>query len=230
VVIGTKFGFDINLHTGERNGGTNSRPEHIKAVAHVALKRLRTDRIAIFYQHRVDPNVPMEDVAGAVRDLIAEGKVKHLEFRDGRFGVFGTGRDIGLLALSSLEGDAPASWLDTTVTAKTATPTFPNGCHVAEVEVDPETGEVKLLRYTAADDGGRVVDVRLARGQIHGGIAQGYWQAIRELALYDHQTGQLLSGSFLDYALPRADDLTELEVEFTEIPCTTNPTGQQGRG
>lgn len=77
VVIGTKFGFDIEQRTGERRGGTNSRPEHIKAVADAALKRLRTDRIDIFYQHRVDPSVPIEDVAGAVKDLIAAGKVKH---------------------------------------------------------------------------------------------------------------------------------------------------------
>ncbi|CCE97049.1 aldo/keto reductase [Sinorhizobium fredii] len=78
VVIATKFGFDIDLETGARSGGTNSRPEHIKAVAEAALKRLKTDRIDLFYQHRVDPNVPIEDVAGAVQDLIHEGKVKHL--------------------------------------------------------------------------------------------------------------------------------------------------------
>ncbi len=77
VVIGTKFGFDIDLETGERRGGTNSRPEHIKRVAEAALRRLRTDRIDLFYQHRVDPQVPIEDVAGALKDLIAEGKVKH---------------------------------------------------------------------------------------------------------------------------------------------------------
>lgn len=77
VVIATKFGFDIDLETGKRNPGTNSRPEHIKAVANASLKRLRTDRIDLFYQHRVDPGVPIEDVAGAVKDLIAEGKVKH---------------------------------------------------------------------------------------------------------------------------------------------------------
>lgn len=77
VVIATKFGFDIDLATGERRGGTNSRPAHIKAVAEAALKRLRTDHIDLFYQHRVDPSVPIEDVAGAVKDLIAEGKVKH---------------------------------------------------------------------------------------------------------------------------------------------------------
>jgi aryl-alcohol dehydrogenase-like predicted oxidoreductase len=77
VVIGTKFGFDIDLKTGERSGGANSRPEHVKAVADAALKRLKTDRIDIFYQHRVDPAAPIEDVAGAVKDLIAAGKVKH---------------------------------------------------------------------------------------------------------------------------------------------------------
>jgi len=77
VVIATKFGFDLDPHTKQRSGGTNSRPEHIKAVAEASLKRLRTDRIDLFYQHRVDPQVPIEDVAGAVKDLIAEGKVKH---------------------------------------------------------------------------------------------------------------------------------------------------------
>lgn len=77
VIIATKFGFDIDLETGERRPGTNSRPEHIKQVAEAALRRLRTDRIDLFYQHRVDPQVPIEDVAGALKDLIAEGKVKH---------------------------------------------------------------------------------------------------------------------------------------------------------
>jgi aryl-alcohol dehydrogenase-like predicted oxidoreductase len=77
VIIATKFGFDIDLQTGVRRGGTNSRPEHIKDVAEACLKRLRTDRIDLFYQHRVDPNVPIEDVAGAVKELIAQGKIKH---------------------------------------------------------------------------------------------------------------------------------------------------------
>jgi aryl-alcohol dehydrogenase-like predicted oxidoreductase len=77
VTIATKFGFDIDLETGKRTGGTNSRPEHVKAVADASLKRLRTDHIDLFYQHRVDPDVPIEDVAGAVKELIAEGKVKH---------------------------------------------------------------------------------------------------------------------------------------------------------
>ena len=98
------------------------------------------------------------------------------------------------------------------------------------MEVDPEIGAVKLLRYVAADDIGRVLDEPLARGQIHGGIAQGYGQAMRELTCYDDETGQLLAGSLMDYALPRADDLPALEVEFTEIPCITNPLGSKGAG
>ncbi|WP_313352374.1 aldo/keto reductase [Paracoccus sp. (in: a-proteobacteria)] len=87
VVIATKFGFDIDLETGARTGGTNSRPEHIKAVAEAALKRLRTDRIGLFYQHRVDPDVAIEDVAGAVRGLIAEGKVKHFGLSEAGVGT-----------------------------------------------------------------------------------------------------------------------------------------------
>lgn len=87
VVIATKFGFDIDLETGERRGGTNSRPEHIKAVAEASLKRLKTDRVDLFYQHRVDPAVPIEDVAGAVKDLIAEGKVKHFGLSEAGVGT-----------------------------------------------------------------------------------------------------------------------------------------------
>ncbi len=87
VVIATKFGFDIDLETGERRGGTNSRPEHIKAVAEASLKRLKTDRIDLFYQHRVDPAVPIEDVAGATKDLITEGKVKHFGLSEAGVGT-----------------------------------------------------------------------------------------------------------------------------------------------
>lgn len=87
IVIGTKFGFDIDLETGERRGGTNSRPEHIKQAAEAALRRLRTDRIDLFYQHRVDPQIPIEDVAGALKDLITEGKVKHFGLSEAGVGT-----------------------------------------------------------------------------------------------------------------------------------------------
>jgi len=127
------------------------------------------------------------------------------------------------------ERSLSSSLPETSSTADTAIATFTNGCHVAEVEVDPETGVVDLLRYIAADDIGRVVDERLAEGQIHGGIAQGYGQAVRELACYD-PNGQLLAGSFMDYAMPRAADLPSLDVGFVEIPATTNPLGTKGAG
>ena len=155
-----------------------------------------------------------------------------IEFRDGRYVVADTGREIGLLALASLkdEDGSSSSPLNRVASAKTETPTFPNGCHIAEVEVDPATGAVSLLRYVGADDVGRVLNETLALGQIHGGVAQGFGQAILELAHYDGATGQLLAGSFMDYALPRAADLPDLEIAFTTIPCTTNPLGSKGAG
>jgi aerobic carbon-monoxide dehydrogenase large subunit len=155
-----------------------------------------------------------------------------IEFRDGSFAVAGTERQIGLLALFALYTEtAPARpAVDISVTVKTETPTFPNGCHIAEVEVDPETGTIDVVRYVTADDVGRVLDQRMARGQIQGGIAQGYGQAVRELAQYDADSGQLVTASFLDYAIPRAEDLPDLDVAFIEIPCTTNPLGSKGAG
>ena len=106
---------------------------------------------------------------------------------------------------------------------------FPNGCHVAEVEIDPETGAVTLARYTAVDDFGTLVNPMLAEGQVHGGVVQGIGQALTEHTVYD-QTGQLLSGSFMDYAMPRADDLPSLDVDFHPVPATSNPLGVKGCG
>jgi aryl-alcohol dehydrogenase-like predicted oxidoreductase len=108
VVIATKFGFDIDLETGERRGGTNSRPEHIKAAADACLKRLKTDRIDIFYQHRVDPNVPIEDVAGAVKELIAEGKVKHFGLSEA--GVQTIRRAHAVQSVSAVQSEYSLFW------------------------------------------------------------------------------------------------------------------------
>jgi aryl-alcohol dehydrogenase-like predicted oxidoreductase len=108
VVIATKFGFDIDLATGERRGGTNSRPEHIKAVADACLKRLRTDRIDLFYQHRVDPNVPIEDVAGAVKELIAAGKVKHFGLSEA--GLQTIRRAHGVQPLAAVQSEYSLFW------------------------------------------------------------------------------------------------------------------------
>jgi carbon-monoxide dehydrogenase large subunit len=108
--------------------------------------------------------------------------------------------------------------------------TFPNGCHVAEVEVDPETGEVTLDRYTAVDDYGTLINPLQTIGQVQGGIAQGIGQALTERTVYDSASGQLLSGSFLDYQIPRAIDLPDLDITLTGIPTKANPLGVKGSG
>src|SRR5208282_693740 len=101
-------------------------------------------------------------------------------------------------------------------------PNYPNGCHLCEVEVDPETGGVTLARYAAVDDVGKIMNHLLCEGQIHGGVAQGVGQALMEAIVFD-AGGQLVTGSFQDYAMPRADDFPELVSELTEVPATTNP-------
>jgi carbon-monoxide dehydrogenase large subunit len=108
--------------------------------------------------------------------------------------------------------------------------TFPYGCHVCETEVDPETGRVAIVRLSAIDDFGRQVNPMIVAGQIHGGIAQGVGQALMELCAFDDATGQLASGSFMDYAMPRADDLPSVTVASTETPCLNNPLGVKGCG
>ena len=110
VVIATKFGFDIDPHSGERRGGTDSRPEHIKVVAEASLRRLRTDRIDLFYQHRVDPDVPIEDVAGAVKDLIAEGKVKHFGLSEA--GVSTIRKAHGVQPVTAVQSEYSLFWRD----------------------------------------------------------------------------------------------------------------------
>ena len=108
--------------------------------------------------------------------------------------------------------------------------TFPNGCHVAEVEVDPATGQVTLDRYTAVDDYGTLINPMLTIGQVQGGVAQGIGQALTERTVYDPESGQMLSGSFMDYQLPRAADLPDLEITLTGVATTANSLGVKGSG
>ena len=110
-----------------------------------------------------------------------------------------------------------------------STPTFPNGCHIAEVEIDPLTGVVAVVRYTAVNDFGNLVNPMIVEGQLHGGIAQGIGQAIGELAIYD-DSGQLVTGSFMDYAMPRAGDVPVMTVENLVFPARTNVLGVKGCG
>lgn len=160
-----------------------------------------------------------------------EAAVEDIAFADGEFRVAGTDRAIGILDLVAQRRlDDGRSALDTTEVVDIERHTFPNGCHVAEVEVDPETGTTQIMRYVATDDMGRVLHPTIVRGQVHGGVAQGIGQAVFEQTVYDPESGQLLSGSFMDYALPRAADLPDIEVEFIEIPCLSNSLGVKGVG
>ena len=157
-------------------------------------------------------------------------------FADGRFIVPGTEREIDLLAVARAaadpatlpEGMAPG--LDSSVYNILDVFTFPNGCHIAEVEIDPETGVATLERYTAVDDYGRLINPLLTTGQVQGGVAQGIGQALFEHTVYDLGSGQLLSGSLMDYALPRADDLPPLDITLAELPTSANPLGVKGSG
>jgi carbon-monoxide dehydrogenase large subunit len=107
---------------------------------------------------------------------------------------------------------------------------FPNGCHVCEVEVDPDTGVVEIVRYSVVDDVGTVINPLLVKGQIVGGVAQGAGQILMEDIAFDAESGQLITGSFMDYAMPRADNLSNVEVKSNPVPTPTNPLGVKGCG
>ena len=147
-------------------------------------------------------------------------------FDGGTFRVVGTDRSVTLMALAA---GSPGA-LDTYHQWTREAMTFPNGTHVAEVEVDPETGSVSLERLTAVDDYGVIVNPMIAAGQAHGAIAQGAGQALLEHAVYDTESSQLVSGSFMDYAMPRAGDLPSFDLSFRGTRCTTNPVGVKGCG
>ncbi|HEX6414755.1 MAG TPA: xanthine dehydrogenase family protein molybdopterin-binding subunit [Burkholderiales bacterium] len=167
----------------------------------------------------------------AADDVIEKGKQEaarrleaaatDIEYSDGEFRIAGTDRKVALFDLGELES---------TQTRAPADYTYPNGCHICEVEVDADTGGVVIERYTIVDDFGRAMNPKLLEGQVQGGTVQGIGQALLEHAVYDPQTGQLLTGSFMDYAMPRAGDLPRLDCRFHHVPCTTNPLGVKGAG
>jgi len=155
----------------------------------------------------------------------AEGDI---EFRAGRFVIAGTDRGIGLFELAAKQ---PGAKLAVAASATAKDQTWPNGCQIAEVEIDPETGVVEVTRMTAVDDIGRVMNPLIAHGQIQGGIAQGIGQALVERTVYDRESGQLLTGSFADYAMPRADDMPMFDCHFDEsTPTALNVLGAKGAG
>jgi carbon-monoxide dehydrogenase large subunit len=164
-----------------------------------------------------------------------EASAGDLEFKDGKFKVVGTDKAIELQNVAKafyapmfLPQDVGVG-LEAAGTFAAEPPCYPNGCHTCEIEIDPQTGVVEVVRYAAVDDVGKVMNHLLAEGQVHGGVAQGLGQALMEQIVYDSD-GQLLTGSFMDYAMPRADNMPHMESEIAEIPSTTNPLGVKGCG
>ncbi len=158
-----------------------------------------------------------------------------IAFEDGRFSVAGTDRSVDIITLAAGQRDRAArgeaaTLLDTAEVADVETHTYPNGCHLAEVEVDPETGTVDVVRYAVCDDMGRTINPMIVYGQVQGGVAQGIGQALLEHTAYDPASGQLLAGSFMDYALPRASNVPDIDVTLVEVPCQSNPLGVKGAG
>ena len=156
-----------------------------------------------------------------------EAPPEDIAYAAGRFTVAGTDLGIDLAELASRQ---PERRIAISTVQKVGGPSWPNGCHVCEVEIDPETGAVEIDRYTTVDDVGRVINPLIVAGQVHGGIAQAVGQALMEQVVYDDE-GQLLTGSFMDYALPRADDLPHIDTHTDESsPCRINPLGAKGVG
>jgi carbon-monoxide dehydrogenase large subunit len=185
-------------------------------------------------------------VTAASDRIIAKGKAiaAHLleaaeadvEFTDGEFRIGGTDKALSftkVVKAAHTAGKLPASMspgLDESATFLSAANTYPNGCHICELEIDTGTGDVEIVRYTIVDDFGRVINPLTLAGQVHGGTVQGIGQALYENCVYDKSTGQLLTGSFMDYAMPHASQVPDFSFAYNEVPCTANPLGVKGSG
>ncbi len=240
--------------------GTQSTGQgHETAYVQLTVDQLGIDGDKVRIRQGDTDAIPMGGGTGGARSLYSEGQailitaasviekgkkaasealeaaIADIEFSAGRFSVTGTDRGLDIIELAAAQraraaGGQEATTLDAAEVAKIDIHTFPNGCHMAEVEIDPDTGMIAVLRYIVCDDVGKAVNPMIVRGQVHGGVAQGFGQAVMEQTAYDPQSGQLLSGSFMDYALPRAADLPDIEVDLIEVPCLTNPLGVKGAG
>jgi aerobic carbon-monoxide dehydrogenase large subunit len=167
---------------------------------------------------------------------VLEAAVSDIEFRQGRFVIAGTDRAISLVELAQslangakLPADAPQSLDVAHVSDGPGAATFPNGCHIAEVEIDPETGVVEVVKYSCVNDFGNIINPMIVAGQLHGGVVQGIGQALMERTVYDDD-GQLLTGSFMDYTMPRAIDVPSFVLAEHPVPAKTNPLGVKGCG
>ena len=209
-------GDTARIATGGGTGGSRSMMHGGVALKHAADKIIEKGR--------------------KIAAHVLEAAEADVEFAGGSFTIIGTDRRLSVAEVAAAakdranlpEGLEPG--LDAAARSEVEVGTYPNGCHICEVEIDPETGACEVVNYTVADDFGRVVNPLLVEGQVHGGVAQGAGQALLEACVYDPESGQLMSGSFMDYALPRADTLPAINFEFNEVLCTTNPLGIKGAG
>jgi carbon-monoxide dehydrogenase large subunit len=214
--IEVQWGDSDALGAGRGNGGSGAVSVGGAAIVRAADKIVERGRL--------------------IAASLLEAAPADIVFRDGRFTVTGTdkGLAIGDIARAAYQPRQLPPGLEPGFTETAAfTPpavTFPNGCQVCEVEIDAETGVVRIVRHTVVDDVGRMVNPMLVKGQIHGGVVQGLGQALFEELTYDAETGQLLAGSFMDYAMPRADDVPLFEVDSHEVPTRVNPLGAKGVG
>jgi aerobic carbon-monoxide dehydrogenase large subunit len=166
---------------------------------------------------------------------VLEAAVADIEFSGGQFRIAGTDRSIGIMELAErvrsgakIPAELPQT-LDAALVMDTPPSAYPNGCHIAEIELDPDTGTISVVKYAMVNDFGNLLNPLLAEGQAHGGVVQGIGQALMEHTVYDRE-GQLVTGSYMDYALPRADDAPMFEFASHPVPATTNPLGVKGCG
>ena len=245
----------VDVYVGTQSTGQG----HETAYVQLTADRLGIDGDKIRVRQGDTDAIPTGGGTGGARSLYSEGQAilltastviekgrkaasealeaapADIVFEDGRYSIVGTDRGLDILTLAATQrkkaaAGEDATTLDAAEIANIDHHTFPNGCHVAEVEIDPETGHIAILRYSVTDDVGRAVNPMIVAGQVHGGVAQGIGQAMMERTAFDPSSGQLLSGSFMDYQLPRAEDLPDIEVELIEVPCGTNPLGVKGAG
>jgi len=245
----------VDVYVGTQSTGQG----HETAYVMLTADRLGIDGDKIRVRQGDTDTIPTGGGTGGARSLYSEGQailvtassviekgrraasealeaaMADIVFEEGRFSIVGTDRGLDIISLAAQQRARAAkgedvTTLDAAEVANIDSHTFPNGCHMAEVEVDPETGSIELVRYIVCDDVGKAVNPMIVRGQVHGGVAQGFGQAVLEYTAYDPESGQLLAGSFMDYAMPRAYDLPDIEVELIEVPCMTNPLGVKGAG
>jgi len=181
---------------------------------------------AVSHSHGQGHETSYAQIVSASKDL--EAAAADIEFRNGAYRIKGTDREVTLLALAKKYAATPHP-LDVKTEGKFGA-TFPNGCHVAEVEIEPETGIAEIVKFTAVDDAGNIVNPMIVEGQMQGGVTQGAGQVFGEHVIYDPDTGQLLNGSFMDYTMPRAGLVNGLTIHEHPVPTASNPLGAKGVG